>query len=173
MSKYGASRACVFRCEWQLCKLVDLSVHVSLTVACLRWKLITIYNICLCHFRRFWFQIILNLKWNCCLVIFFQMLQSQLAVQAAAGVNGVLDMFVESNQTNGLRSHSPSSPPQRKRGRPRMDECDKRPRKSYVSRIWPKQLWKRKTIEGMGDDPKVANFFNFMDIFKEKHRQCE
>ena len=61
------------------------------------------------------------------------MLQSQLAVKAAAGVNGTLDMFVESNDTNGLQSHSPSSPPQRKRGRPRMDESDKRPRKSYVS----------------------------------------
>ena len=62
-----------------------------------------------------------------------QMLQSQLAVQAAGGVNGALDVFLETNNTNGLQSHSPSSPPQRKRGRPRMDESDKRPRKSYVS----------------------------------------
>ena len=62
-----------------------------------------------------------------------QMLQSQLAVQAAGGVNGALDIFFETNNTNGLQSHSPSSPPQRKRGRPRMDESDKRPRKSYVS----------------------------------------
>ena len=71
------------------------------------------------------FTFSVNFVWS-----FFQMLQSQLAVQAAAGVNGVLDIFVESNQTNGLRSHSPSSPPQRKRGRPRMDECDKRPEKA-------------------------------------------
>ena len=134
MSKSGASRAYVFRCEWQLCKLVDLSVHVS-PYRCLFTMKIN-YNLqyAFVIFADFDFKSFLTSSgiavWS-----FFQMLQSQLAVQAAAGVNGVLDMFVESNQTNGLRSHSPSSPPQRKRGRPRMDECDKRPRKSYVSRI--------------------------------------
>ena len=98
------------------------------------------------------------------------MLQSQLAIQAAAGVNGVLDMFVESNQTNGLRSHSPSSPPQRKRGRPRMDECDKRPRKSYVSTKLKKVRSLAHPIGGGGMNHKVLTFLNFMEFFKKRHQ---
>ncbi len=60
------------------------------------------------------------------------MLQSQLAVQAVTGGNAVL--FSSAAEVNGFDgNHTVCSPPQRKRGRPRMDDCDKRPRKSYAS----------------------------------------
>ncbi len=70
------------------------------------------------------------------------MIQSQLAAQAAVSLNStILDSSSDPHHVSSDPHHlaetswSPPSPPQRKRGRPRLDETEKRPRKSYVCTI--------------------------------------
>lgn len=68
------------------------------------------------------------------------MLQSQLAAQAVADLNP-LDMYMESASEpshaflNGAAPVRPSPLLQRRPGRPRLEEYEKKARKSYVSSL--------------------------------------